>query len=90
MMVEKPRRTFDNLRHPDAPTHGETDVINAAYAKLFAYPEAAIVLADLRKRTVDFVLGPDVSDGALRMKEGERQLYRSIETRILNGRRGKQ
>jgi hypothetical protein len=88
--MTRSNRTFDAIRYPDRTPPVDETIIDAAYAQVFSTREGQIVLAHLQRQTVDAALSAEISDGALRMKEGERQLYRRILGRIENGRRVKQ
>ncbi|MEQ9811422.1 MAG: hypothetical protein RLO50_01475 [Azospirillaceae bacterium] len=57
-----------------------------AAARLFATPDGLLLLAHLRRLTVERVLGPDAGDAALRFLEGQRALVRRLETLIATGR----
>ncbi len=49
---------------------------------LFKTPNGQSVLKYLRKLTIEYVNGPNISDSALRHHEGQRYLYAIIERRI--------
>lgn len=57
-------------------------------ARLFGGADGELALDYLRQLTVRRALGPDASDAALRMLEGQRQLVLHLESFIRVGRDG--
>lgn len=77
-------RTFASLRaRPRAVSPDEALAAGCAH-KIFTTREGDIVLSYLRA-IVEAPVPADVSDGALRMREGERILLRRIEGLIARG-----
>jgi len=64
----------------------DTAAASRAAARLFATPDGRLLLAHLRRLTCERVLGPEVSDAALRFLEGQRALVRRLESLIATGR----
>lgn len=58
----------------------------AAFARCFATPDGARVLATLTALTLARALGPGSSDAALRQLEGQRRLVLTIRALINRGR----
>ena len=56
------------------------------YARTFCTPSGAIVLAHLRKITIERVLGPNATDAELRGLEAQRALVHQIENFIERGK----
>lgn len=71
---------------PDAPDDFETA---AAFARCFATPDGARVLAALGAMTLARALGPDASDAALRQLEGQRRLVLTVRALVNRGRDGR-
>jgi hypothetical protein len=62
--------------------------IDLAYAAIFTSPQGALVLADLRRRTIEqpcFTAGADPSHGFFR--EGQNSMVREIEQRLARARK---
>lgn len=78
---------WDWLDATAAPPEGAEDPA-PAFARCFAGPDGARVLAALRAMTLDRALGPDASDAALRHLEGQRQLVAAILALTARGRAG--
>lgn len=77
-------RTFASLRARPR-QESPDDALTAGCAhRIFNTTEGQIILAWLHY-AVDPPLSPDASDGALRMREGERMLLRRIEGLIARG-----
>ncbi|WP_199229369.1 hypothetical protein [Azospirillum sp. TSO22-1] len=57
-----------------------------SFARCFAGPDGARVVAALRAMTVERTLGPDASDAALRHLEGQRALVATILALAARGR----
>jgi len=74
---------------PPPPGDDERLALSRAFARLFAGAEGEAALGHLTALTVDRCLGPDASDSALRMLEGQRQLVRHILSLIERGRIGR-
>ncbi len=70
---------------PPPPATADTD-LSRAYARCFAGPEGARVLADLESLTLGRVLGPEAGDAALRHLEGQRALVLRIRSLVARGR----
>jgi len=68
-----------------APAAVDTDLARA-YARCFAGPEGARVLADLESLTLGRVLGPEAGDAALRHLEGQRALVLRLRALVARGR----
>lgn len=68
----------------DRPPAGGEDPA-AAFARCFAGPDGARVLAVLRAMTLDRALGPDAPDAALRHLEGQRQLVATVLALVARG-----
>lgn len=66
----------------------EPDVLAKAFARCFATHDGAVVLAHLRRLTVERALGPDTTAPMLRHLEGQRQFVAQIESLIARGRDG--
>ncbi|MBR1380269.1 MAG: hypothetical protein IJ560_01635 [Alphaproteobacteria bacterium] len=62
--------------------------IENCFARAFAGPSGAAVMAHLRRMTVERVLGANATDAELRMLEGQRALVHKIETLITRGQGG--
>lgn len=60
-----------------------TDAV--VYAKTFSRPDGAIVLADLKRRTMERILPPNASDSELWFLEGQRALVAQIIALIQQG-----
>lgn len=78
-------RTFAGLRPTGATPNADADYLALCFNRVFTSNDGQVVWNYLRKQTFDAVLGADASDGALRMKEGQRQLMQRIESLIANG-----
>lgn len=87
MMKPQNRKTFDSLRATGHEASKEQQQLASIFNRIFSSNDGAVALAFLRRVTVEAVLGPDASDGALRMQEGKRQLMRTIEGLIASGGR---
>ncbi len=76
---------------PPPPSSGEDERLKLArtFARLFAGAEGEAALAHLTALTTERCLGPEASDAALRMLEGQRQLVRHILSLIDRGHRGR-
>ena len=61
----------------------------AAFARCFATPDGARVLAALSAMTLERALGPDASDAALRQLEGQRRLVLTMRALVNRGRDGR-
>lgn len=70
---------------PDRPTRG---AVALAFARVFAHPDADLVLDHLRRQTLGLATGPDYPDHALRHLEGQRFLVNSILNLIEEGKNG--
>jgi len=78
-------RTFASLRpQPRKPAPDDLLVQSCAH-KIFSTLEGEIFMQWARLQA-EAVLGPDATDGALRMHEGERQFVRKIEGLIASGK----
>jgi len=76
-------------RSSDPGTDGaDADALARAYARCFAAPDGARVLADLEAVTLGRALGPGADEAALRHLEGQRALVLRIRTLAARGRRG--
>lgn len=71
---------------PEAADDSETA---AAFARCFATPDGARVLATLSAMTLERALGPDASDAALRQLEGQRRLMLTMRALVNRGRDGR-
>lgn len=71
---------------PSAAGDGEERETAAAFARCFAGPDGARVLATLTAMTLGRALGPDASDAALRQLEGQRLLVLTLRALIERGR----
>ncbi|MBO4480653.1 MAG: hypothetical protein J5742_03465 [Alphaproteobacteria bacterium] len=60
--------------------------LELSYAKTFSSDSGAIVIAHLRRITIERVLGPNATESELRTLEGARALVHQIEQLILRGR----
>lgn len=58
-----------------------------AFARLFARPEAKIVLQHLKTITTERVLGPDATDNELRFLEGQRALFKQMLSLVKQGQK---
>lgn len=56
------------------------------YARTFGTAAGAMVLAHLRRITIERVLGPDATDAQLRGLESQRALVHQIENMIERGK----
>lgn len=56
------------------------------YARTFGTASGAMVLAHLRRITIERVLGPDATDAQLRGLESQRALVHQIENMIERGK----
>lgn len=56
--------------------------ISKNYARTFSTPSGRVVLAHLRKITIERVLGPNASESQLRSLESQRALVHQIENLI--------
>lgn len=65
---------------------GAADDPAPSFARCFAGPDGARVLAALRAMTLERALGPDATDAALRHLEGQRQLVVTILALAARGR----
>ena len=61
-----------------APDPGSAAIARAA-TRIFATADGALLLAHLRRITLNRALGPQASDAALRMLEGQRALVLMLE-----------
>lgn len=52
--------------------------LQRACVRLFATPDGRLLMAHLRRTTLDRALGPQAGDAALRMLEGQRSLVLSL------------
>lgn len=84
---ERPREHDNGWDWFDAPAGPtvEPDAA-AAFARCFATPDGARVLATLTALTLARALGPGSSDAALRQLEGQRRLVLTIRALINRGR----
>lgn len=75
----------------DATTLDAVDNVEtaAAFARCFATPDGARVLATLTAMTLERALGPDASDAALRQLEGQRRLVLTMRALVNRGRDGR-
>lgn len=76
---------------PSPPSPGDDRSLALArlFARLFAGEQGEAALAHLTRLTLDRCLGPDASDSALRMLEGQRQLVLHIQSLVRRGRDGR-
>lgn len=76
---------------PSASTAGEGQRLALAriFARLFGGADGETALAYLTQLTTERCLGPDASDAALRMLEGQRQLVLHLQSLIRHGRDGR-
>ena len=77
-------RTFDALKNRTQKQPPEEAAINASYKSWGATDAGQIVLAHLRQITIEYELGPDASDSALRELEAQRRFVREIERKVSN------
>ncbi|MBP3316057.1 MAG: hypothetical protein J6L70_00435 [Alphaproteobacteria bacterium] len=56
------------------------------YARTFCTPHGAVVLAHLRKITIERVLGPNATDAELRGLEAQRAIVHQIENLVERGK----
>ena len=68
-------------------TPKENEEINQIIAGLFKSRSGKKVLEYLRSITIEYVAGPNISDGELRHREGMRYLVGIIEERIRMGQK---
>lgn len=76
---------------PPLPPSGDDSRLALArlFARLFAGADGDTALTHLTGLTLDRCLGPEASDAALRMLEGQRQLVLHIQSLIRRGRDGR-
>jgi uncharacterized protein YnzC (UPF0291/DUF896 family) len=75
-------RTFESLKSRKQKVPADEAAISAAYRKLGLTPEGQLVLAHLRQITIEYELGPDATDSALRELEAQRRFVREIERKV--------
>lgn len=73
---------------PGAPDGADQAEIARAFARTFAGPDGARVLAHLRRLTFERFQGPAASEAALRHLDGQRALVALIEGLVRRGRDG--
>ena len=78
--------SWDDLKR-QAPEAALLEDQASIYAEVFGTPAGLRVLRDLREMTIEKPTPPEIPHGALLMLEGARNLVRTIEVRVANGRR---
>lgn len=76
---------------PPPPPTGDDQRLTLAriFARLFSGADGETALAYLTQLTTERCLGPDASDAALRVLEGQRQLVLHLQSLIRHGRGGR-
>lgn len=79
-------RWFDGAGEADfAETAAAPSALDGAFARCFATPDGARVLAALSAMTLGRALGPEASDAALRQLEGQRRLVLTMRAAAARG-----